>query len=41
MWAELYGEELPPIVLVGHSMGGAVAVRCAATKVNLVILIIC
>ncbi|XP_047995024.1 protein phosphatase methylesterase 1 [Leguminivora glycinivorella] len=26
---KLFGEELPPIVLVGHSMGGAVAVRAA------------
>lgn len=40
VWAELYGEEQPPIVLVGHSMGGAVAVRCAATKVNIAIFFI-
>lgn len=35
VWAQLHGEEQPPVVLVGHSMGGAVAVRCAATKVNI------
>jgi len=30
--------EQPPIVLVGHSMGGAVAVRCAASKVHAAML---
>lgn len=35
VWAELYREEQPPIILVGHSMGGAVAVKCAATKVTI------
>ena len=30
--------EQPSIVLVGHSMGGAVAVRCAASKVHAAIL---
>ena len=30
MWAALYGEEQAPTVLVGHSAGGAVAVRLAA-----------
>ncbi|KAK9838122.1 hypothetical protein WJX81_002596 [Elliptochloris bilobata] len=30
VWAALYGEERAPTVLVGHSMGGAVAVRLAA-----------
>lgn len=39
VWAELYGEEQPPMVLVGHSLGGALAVRCAATKVNIMIMI--
>ena len=34
VWKALYAEERPPIVLVGHSMGGAVAVRTAATKVS-------
>ena len=35
VWRELYHVERPPIVLVGHSMGGAIAVRCAASKVCL------
>lgn len=26
---KLYGDEMPPLVLVGHSMGGAIAVRAA------------
>lgn len=26
---KLYGSEIPPLILVGHSMGGAVAVRAA------------
>ena len=30
VWAALYGEEQAPTVLVGHSAGGAVAVRLAA-----------
>ena len=30
--------EQPPIVLVGHSMGGAVAVKCAASKVHAAML---
>jgi pimeloyl-ACP methyl ester carboxylesterase len=30
LWAELYGAERAPTLLVGHSMGGAVAVRLAA-----------
>lgn len=30
MWAALYGEEQASTVLVGHSAGGAVAVRLAA-----------
>lgn len=34
VWRELYGQDQPPIILVGHSMGGAVAVRSAATEVN-------
>ena len=29
----LYGEKTPPIVLMGHSMGGAIAVRAAAKGV--------
>ncbi|KAH7289968.1 hypothetical protein KP509_30G026200 [Ceratopteris richardii] len=29
---ELYGSSTPALVLVGHSMGGAVAVHCAAKK---------
>nr|CAG4644032.1 EOG090X07NZ [Lepidurus arcticus] len=28
----LYGDDLPPIVLMGHSMGGAVAVHVATTE---------
>jgi protein phosphatase methylesterase 1 len=28
----VYGDEPPPIVLVGHSMGGAIAVHTAATE---------
>ena len=34
MWAELYSKDYPPIILIGHSMGGAIAVRTAATKVH-------
>lgn len=34
VWKTLYAEEKPPLVLVGHSMGGAIAVRTAATKVS-------
>ena len=30
MWAALYGEEQASTVMVGHSAGGAVAVRLAA-----------
>lgn len=30
MWMALYGAEQAPTLLVGHSMGGAVAVRLAA-----------
>lgn len=26
---KLYGDEMPPIILLGHSMGGAIAVRAA------------
>ena len=29
----LYGEKTPPIVLMGHSMGGAIAVRAAVRGV--------
>lgn len=29
MLHKLYGDSLPPIILVGHSMGGAIAVRTA------------
>ena len=36
VWAALCGKEQPPVVLVGHSMGGAVAVRAAATKVSMI-----
>ncbi|DBA73372.1 TPA: hypothetical protein ACH3X1_011416 [Trebouxia sp. C0004] len=32
VWRRVLSVEHPPIVLVGHSMGGAVAVRCAASK---------
>ena len=34
VWKALFAEEKPPVVLVGHSMGGAIAVRTAATKVS-------
>ncbi|KAK9801971.1 hypothetical protein WJX73_003978 [Symbiochloris irregularis] len=33
VWRTLYGEERPPTVVVGHSMGGAVAVHAALSKV--------
>lgn len=39
VWKGVYGEEKPPIILVGHSMGGAIAVRAAATKVNITALL--
>jgi protein phosphatase methylesterase 1 len=29
---EMYGHETPAMILVGHSMGGAVAVRVAAKR---------
>lgn len=32
VWSKLFSQQQPPVVLVGHSMGGAVAVRCAACK---------
>ncbi|DBA69992.1 TPA: hypothetical protein ACH3X2_012343 [Trebouxia sp. C0005] len=32
VWRRILSVEQPPLVLVGHSMGGAVAVRCAASK---------
>lgn len=32
VWRRVLSVEQPSIVLVGHSMGGAVAVRCAASK---------
>lgn len=34
VWGVLFGEEKPPIVAVGHSMGGAVAVHMAALKAS-------
>ena len=34
VWKHLFDTERPPVVIVGHSMGGAVAVRCAASKVS-------
>ena len=34
VWNDLFSSEAPPIVIVGHSMGGAVAVRCAASQVS-------
>ncbi len=36
-WQQLFGVEAPPTVLLGHSMGGAVAVRAAASKVCLML----
>ena len=38
IWRRVLSVEQPPIVLVGHSMGGAVAVRCAASKVHAAML---
>ncbi len=34
LWHALFGVEQAPTVLVGHSMGGAIAVRTAALKVS-------
>ena len=36
-WQQLFGAEAPATVLLGHSMGGAVAVRAAASKVCLML----
>ena len=33
LWQHMFGEEQPPTVLVGHSVGGAVAVWAAAEEV--------
>lgn len=33
MIQKLYDEEPPPIILLGHSMGGAIAVRAAHSPV--------
>ena len=33
--------EQPPVVLVGHSMGGALAVRAAGTKKSMMIVFTC
>ena len=32
MWEALAGDHAPPTVLLGHSMGGAIAVRAAASQ---------
>ena len=36
VWQAVLGEEQPPTVLVGHSMGGAIATRAAGLQVNLI-----
>lgn len=33
VWEAAFGEEQPATMLVGHSMGGAIAVRAAALQV--------
>lgn len=35
LWEQMLGDESPATVLVGHSMGGAIATRAAGTLVRL------
>ena len=34
LWQALFGEEQPPTVFVGHSMGGAIATWAASRQVG-------
>lgn len=35
MWEDVLGDEKPPTVIVGHSMGGAIATWAASLQVQI------